>query len=284
MSSSVTDFSSVGKTRGSPEDYLATGRVEARGGARRTALVVAHPGHELRVHGWLELTRPLVFVLTDGSGGQGQSRLASTKGLLDKTGARRGSIFGRFTDRELYQALVEHRHVEFLDVARELARALVEDGIEVIAGDAAEGYNSGHDVCRLLVDAAVEWVRAREHRPIENRDFPVVAAPETCAADQRESALWFELDELALSRKLAAARAYRELAQEVEAALNTHGPGAFGMECLRLIQEPWSLPPAPAFYEEYGSKRVKEGLYHHVVRQNEHLVPLALTFQAWAGN
>jgi hypothetical protein len=174
----------------------------------RTALIVAHPGHELRIHGWLERMHPLVFVLTDGSGGLGKSRLASTQGLLDKAGARSGPIFGRFTDRELYQALVEHRHVEFLDLALELARALLESGIDVIVGDAAEGYNSGHDVCRLLIDAAVQWIRVREGRPIENRDFPVVAAPETCSSEQRESALWFALTS-ARSRKLAAARAYR---------------------------------------------------------------------------
>jgi len=248
-----------------------------------TALVVAHPGHELRIHGWLERTRPIVFVLTDGSGGLGQSRLASTQGLLDAAGARCGRIFGRFTDRTLYKALVEHQHSEFLDVAGELATTLLEHRIEFIAGDAAEGYNSGHDVCRLLIDAAVEWIRVREGRRIENRDFPVVAAPETCSTEQRDSAIWFQLDQPALSRKLAAARAYRELAGEVEAALTAHGPNAFSTECLRLIQEPWSLPPAPAWYEEYGNKRVKEGIYDRVVRQDEHIVPLKCTLKMWAG-
>ena len=38
---------------------------------RKAALIVAHPGHELRVHHWMELARPLVLVLTDGSGRQG---------------------------------------------------------------------------------------------------------------------------------------------------------------------------------------------------------------------
>ena len=33
-----------------------------------TALVIGHPGHELLVHGWLEVARPIVFVFTDGSG------------------------------------------------------------------------------------------------------------------------------------------------------------------------------------------------------------------------
>jgi hypothetical protein len=248
----------------------------------RTALFVAHPGHELRIHGWLERTRPLVFVLTDGSGGLGQSRLASTQGLLDAAGARSGRIFGRFTDRTLYRALVGHQYGEFVDVARELATTLVEHKIDFIAGDSAEGYNSGHDVCRLLIDAAVEWIRVREGRPIENRDFPVVAAPETCSVEQRDSAIWFQLDEPALSRKLAAARAYRELANEVEAALTAHGPNAFSTECLRLVQKPWSLPTAPAWYEEYGTKRVKEGVYDLVVRQDQHIVPLRQTLQTWA--
>jgi hypothetical protein len=248
----------------------------------RTALVVAHPGHELRIHGWLERTRPLVFVLTDGSGGLGKSRLASTQGLLGAAGARCGPIFGRFTDRTLYKALVDQRHDEVLDVARELAKTLLENQIDFIAGDSAEGYNSGHDVCRLVIDAAVEWIRVRHGRPIENRDFPVVEGPETCSAAQRESALWFQLDEPALGRKLAAARSYSELAMEVEAALTTHGPKAFSTECLRLIEEPWSLPTAPAFYEEYGTKRVKEGVYDLVVRQDEHLVPLRRALEAWA--
>ena len=249
----------------------------------RTALVVAHPGHELRIHGWLERTRPLVLVLTDGSGGLGQSRLASTQGLVDAAGAQCGRIFGRFTDRTLYQALVDHKHDEFLEIARELARILVEHRIDLVAGDSAEGYNSGHDVCRLLIDAAVEWIRIQESRHIENRDFPVVAAPETCSAEQRDSALWLQLDETALSRKLAAARAYRELASEVEAALTAHGTKAFSTECLRLIQAPWSLPAAPAWYEEYGTKRVKEKVYAHVVRQEEHVVPLRRSLKAWAG-
>jgi len=248
----------------------------------RTALVVAHPGHELRIHGWVERTRPMVFVLTDGSGGVGESRLASTQGLLDAAGARCGQIFGRFTDRTLYRALVDHQHAAFVEIARELAGALTEHGIDLVAGDAAEGYNSGHDVCRLLIDAAVQRIRGQGGPEIQNRDFPVVAAPETCPDTQRDSALWFRLDETALSRKLEAARAYRELAGEVEAALTAHGPQAFSTECLRLVQELWSLPAAPAWYEEYGTRRVKEGLYEKVVRQQEHVVPLRNALRAWA--
>ena len=53
----------------------------------RPALIIAHPGHELRVHHWLEKTRPLMLVLTDGSGRTAQSRLASTTRILEQAGA-----------------------------------------------------------------------------------------------------------------------------------------------------------------------------------------------------
>ena len=32
---------------------------------QKAALIVAHPGHELRVHHWLEATRPVVLDLTE---------------------------------------------------------------------------------------------------------------------------------------------------------------------------------------------------------------------------
>ena len=54
---------------------------------QKTALIIGHPGHELRVFHWLEITRPAVFVITDGSGRSGRSRLPSTTRILDQVGA-----------------------------------------------------------------------------------------------------------------------------------------------------------------------------------------------------
>ena len=53
----------------------------------RSALIVAHPGHELRVHAWLEQARPTSFVLTQGDGAAGVSRLPSTTAVLTRAGA-----------------------------------------------------------------------------------------------------------------------------------------------------------------------------------------------------
>ncbi|MEA2602787.1 MAG: hypothetical protein QOF89_3779 [Acidobacteriota bacterium] len=241
----------------------------------RTALVVAHPGHELRVHRWLELTRPAVFVLTDGSGNHGISRLDSTTSLLTRVGATPGSIYGRLSDRELYRAILAGDLGLFTALVDELAQGLAD--VDTVAGDAVEGYNPGHDVCRLLLNAALLRLEGEGRRPA-SFEFPLVGAPDDCPAEDLSAALRLELDEESLSRKLEAARLYPELAGEVEAALAAHGTGRFRVECLRPVRyglEIGCRSSQPPFYETHGEKRVAQGHYGEVIRFREHLAPLA---------
>src|SRR5947209_7156366 len=241
----------------------------------RTALVVAHPGHELRVHRWLELTRPVVCVLTDGSGNHGVSRLGSTTAVLDRVGATPGPIYGRLSDRDLYRAILGGDLGLFSALVDELALGLT--GVDVVAGDAVEGYNPGHDVCRLLLNAAVLRLET-EGRRIANFDFPLVGAPDDCPPGDLAAAVRLELDEDSLGRKLDAARAYPELAGEVDAALAAHGSHRFRVECLRPVRyglDVGPLFPQPPFYETYGEQRVAQGLYGEVIRFRNHLEPLA---------
>src|SRR5438874_2689284 len=131
---------------------------------RSAALVIAHPGHELCVHGWLENARPRVFVLTDGSGRSGQSRLNSTSEILSAAGARCGSIFGRFSDLSIYTAILEGDFGVFEQLVIELADSFVRDEVEYVSGDATEGYNTIHDTCRIVINAAVELARSKSGR------------------------------------------------------------------------------------------------------------------------
>jgi hypothetical protein len=244
---------------------------------RRSALlIVGHPGHELRVHGWLEAVRPLVMILTDGSGASGASRLASSDALIARAGAMPGSIYGRFADAALYQALLDHNAGVFTSLVDELADALADETIDLVAGDAAEGYNPTHDVCRMLIDAAVVVARRRRASPIASYAFPLIARPDTAAG--QPGAVSLELDDEALARKLAAARAYAEMASEVESALKAVGPEAFRRECLApVVPVPEAATGASAvpFYETYGEQRVAAGAYTHVIRYREHVRPLA---------
>src|SRR5258708_27379659 len=124
----------------------------------KSALVIAHPGHELLVYNWLSLANPCVFVLTDGSGHSHKSRLHRTTSIINSLGARPGSIYGRLTDADAYSAILAGEVGVFIRMASELAEALVHNRIEYIVGDAIEGFNPVHDVCRLVINAAVKKV------------------------------------------------------------------------------------------------------------------------------
>jgi hypothetical protein len=273
----------------------------------KAAIVVAHPGHEVRIHGWLEREAPTVFVLTDGSGRVGQPRIESTREYLKRFGLRHGSVFGRFTDMEVYRAVLAHDFELFLRLSEELADAFIEAGVRRVAGDAAEGYNSTHDIARLVADAAVEIASRACQTPIANYDFPVVHRPDHCKEDLRPNALWLRLDDETFGRKIDAAfEFYPELAAETRdtlrgnrqqtisdyfklkrdehAATALEGLEMFRIECLRPVstsERPFESEKP--FYETQGELRVAEGVYQEAIRYGEHIRPLASALAENAG-
>jgi len=250
----------------------------------RTAVVIGHPGHELLVHGWLEATRPLVFVFTDGSGRSNQSRLASTTKILNQTGAKRGPIYGRLTDAAAYSAILNHEFDLFVGLARELCEALAAERIDYVAGDAFEGYNPMHDVCRLVINAAVVVAQRLKGHRVENLEFSAINQPTVCHEPPHADGVCGTLDYAAFARKMAAANEYIELAGEVQAAKERTSVAALRVECLRPVgpsSGTQTCDQAP-FYESYGEKQVAAGYYHRVVRYHEHIEPLAEALRCYA--
>jgi len=265
------------------------------------ALIIAHPGHELCVYGWLETARPKVFVLTDGTGRSGVPRLDSTTKILTNAGATpHGSLYGRFTDLEIYNALLQGDYDLFVRLAQELAEALVVEEFTYVVGDATEGYNPTHDVCRLLIDTAVEIASRIRGRTIVNRDFLLFRRHNTHPEALRASAIWLTLDDELLERKLTLARTYPELQGEVDAVLDqktlaalrafpelsehvdkfvtsSMGSEAYRVECLRLVNGralSSEVPNEVPFYERYGEMLVAAGTYQRAIRYREHFLPL----------
>jgi len=200
----------------------------------RAALVVAHPSHELRLHGWLEQAKPYVCVLTDGGGRASEPRLDRTTQVLARAGATPGAIYGKLEDLQVYSAILNGDTELFVGIVEELAQAFVDERIEYVVGDAAEGYNVTHDMCRMVIGAAVELAQQRYSHHVENFDFAVVGPPDECADELRDDAIWLQLDDEAFDRKVKAALGYTpNLANDVEAALG----GAPFRGVLRLSQD-----------------------------------------------
>lgn len=241
----------------------------------RAALIVGHPGHELRVFHFLERARPTVFVLTDGAGTRGEGRLGSTTSILRRTGSSCGSIYGAFTDRGVYRLLLERRHEEIRRLADDLAGQLVRGDFDYVVGDACEGYSPTHDLCRMVIGAAVSMAGRRRERPIANYDFPLTGLPQ---ANMPSGAIRLRLDEVEFGRKMAAARGYRELRSEVEDLDRQYGLDPFREECLRPaplesgFQGPSQLPP---FYETYGRRQIEAGKYQSLLTYAGHVRPVA---------
>ena len=248
---------------------------------KKAVLVIGHPGHELRVYGWLEIMRPAVFVITDGSGRSGQSRLRSTEAILNQTSARPGSFFGSLSDSEAYAAILNRNFDTFSRLARKLASYLIDEDIDYVAGDAMEGYNPTHDVCRLLINVAVELARDATGREVANFDFPLTGAPDIAAATRPVGGIDVRLDDDAFARKMLAARSYTELNSEVEEATRQHRAEAFKLECLRPVKNgelPFAEHDQP-HYEKHGEKQVAAGHYRDVLRYRQHFLPLAAALQ-----
>ncbi len=252
---------------------------------RRAALMIAHPGHELRVYDWLSRARPSVFVLTDGSSHCRRPRLHRTTSILNSLGAQPASIYGRITDAEIYSAILDRNCDLFVETARELAEALVRDQIEYVVGDAIEGYNPAHDVCRLIINAAVKRASQMGHR-VENFDVLLAGNAANYPAETLTDAISIEVDDKMLSQKLQAARDYSELAVDVHRILDEEGIDSLRTECLRRVTEDsgdghFKEPP---YYEIYGEQQVAAGYYQQVIRYREHVLPIARALRQYVAS
>jgi hypothetical protein len=248
--------------------------------AGRAALAIAHPGHELRVHGWVQRATPLVLVLTDGSGRSGSPRLATTERIVRDAGARPGGLFGRVPDRQIYQAVLSGDAQLFLDLAVVVALELVRNQIEVVVGDAAEGTILTHDLWRGIVNRAVWLATQSLGHSMRNYEFPLGDGPRTIPKTPTAEALTYRLSDAELAGKIAAARSYQGLSREVEWAISSAGEEALRCEILSPAKdEDVSDLLTPPSYEEHGEQQVAAGVYSQVVRYHQHVLPILRTLR-----
>ena len=84
-------------------------------------------------------------------------------------------LFGLVTDAAIYQAVLHGDSTFFVDLADRLAAWLGREHITMVVGDAIEGYNPTHDLCRILVNRAVRV--ASGTRPVSTYAFDLTGPP-----------------------------------------------------------------------------------------------------------
>jgi len=229
----------------------------------RPVLIVAHPGHELRLTAWMEREHPLLCILTDGSGSVAPPRTRFSAALAKGCGAVRGPVFGAMPDRAWYAAILAQDLQPFRAAVAAIA-AVAQAGAAVVA-DPVEGYNPMHDLAAAVADAVAA------HNGGARLTYPLTH-PATGGVALR-------LDAAALARKRAAVQAYTPLAQEAQALLRAQ-PEALAEERLLPAAFAWPerMEPPPA-YERIGAERASAGVYGATIRYAAHVRPLALALR-----
>jgi hypothetical protein len=222
-------------------------------------LIVAHPGHELLLHGWISRNKPVVHVLTSGT------RLGRTADLLRNLGARPGTIFGRLSDREAYAMILERNSALLLSLVTELAEQLERDQPAIIVGDAAEGYNPVHDLCRLIAGSAIAMAGAST----KQYEYAVVDHPHSFEV------IAIDLDAGEYAAKMESARGHAALLADIDDLLARHGADAYRREALGRVADWTALGGDESpLYERFGEERVAARRYTQVIRRREHMLPL----------
>ena len=232
-------------------------------------ILVAHPGHELLLHGLISRTKPVIHVLTDGSGHSSAPRLEATAQLLGDAGARPGAIFGRLTDRQAYAMILERKVDLVLSLATELAAEIEKEQPKIVVADALEGYNPVHDLCCLIAGAAIEIAGG----DAKQYEYPVVNKPDSF--EVADDVIHLALNDAEHAAKIEAARTQASRIADVDELLSRHGAEIYRTETLRAVRD-WReiRSQEPPLYERFGEERVAAGAYTCVIRLAEHMLPL----------
>jgi len=245
---------------------------------KSSMLVVGHPGHEIRCHGWLSRHRPTVVVMTSGGGASKPGRIASTLSVIERAGAIASPLFANFSDQEVYGFMLRQEAGELSAWAKELSDLIRLERPKVILTDMVEGYNSSHDLTAYLVASAVEMACIdQDARPCVLCQ-PLVGPPDQAWEGRLQPVVTLELTDEEFRRKMEDARTYAELVSEVAGALRQTPIDAFRKECLYLpageeaLLE--SLPHETPFYETFGQQQVAKGKFTEVIQHRRHVLPL----------
>lgn len=157
------------------------------------ALSIAHPGHELRLHGFLDLKKPWVFILSDGGNPSHIDRMQHYLGFIFKnTGIlkkERDAFYiierkhnnlkednqsGYVKDEEIQNELMQGNAAWFEFYITKMANSLIKDKIDYVVADASEDMDSVHEISRIMTEIAIKLVKKKKGKEIKLYEFNVL--------------------------------------------------------------------------------------------------------------
>lgn len=157
------------------------------------ALCIAHPGHEIRLHGFIEKTKPYIFVLADQGEPSRMIRLSNYLGFIFKNTKNKRDAFYvieqkpddkkpdpekelktyYLTDLNIQNELHKGNIDFFKYYVKQTANRFVQNKIDHVVVDSIENMDATHDINRALIDAAVALVKKKKGKQINIFEFNV---------------------------------------------------------------------------------------------------------------
>ncbi len=240
-----------------------------------TALVIAHPGHELRLAAWVRAARPRIFIIAKGSrAGRSEARIEASRKLAANLHAKTGEPFGAAYDTDLYAWVLAGDPAPFAAMTDRLRDQFIDQKMTLVVTDAWQNYNPVHDLTHLMARVAAAEAGLQMGRVIDCVDYPVVLGGLAHAPIGPE---WsrISLDPNQVATKLSLALRYPEIADDLSGFMEV-GLDSLAVEALHALLPMAALAPseaAPPWYEVYGEGRVREGVYSSVLRWR-HMLPI----------
>ncbi len=249
-------------------------------------LLIAQPGHELRILGWLKTYQPDIVILAQGEGSMQSSRLNQSQILVNELGLRiRNDYLSPTSDQEIYQTLLAGHGAQLLKQWFDSLCSLIKtEGFTAIVADAAEGYNPVQDLCRLLANLLTQKLNQEDYELL-NLEFSLIGHPSRSphnAPPKMEIHLSPEQlkDKIDISCQYGAQSDQRFLTK-IQASLDLFGEDAFKVESFFPAQvtpyEKNQLPVTRPYFEIIGEERKQQGTYSTVITA-EHLRKIAQQF------
>lgn len=238
--------------------------------ARRAALVIAHPAHEIRVLHWLMSVRPHVYILTQGSrSGADSARREASELLITAQGAKIAKTWGGAWDRDLYDMLLDGQYDKLLKWADDLTADFIGHEVDLVVADSWQHYNVAHDITYTLARLAVQRARDALGRDITLVTYPVVPPTLAPGAPLAAAVATLRLPSPSVATKIGALGLIPGIASEASDINAAEGADAHMYEAFhnalpleQLLQTPTQTP----LYEVFGEERVRAGIYTDVVR------------------
>lgn len=269
------------------------------------ALLIAHPGDELKLFGFINQAKPYLFILTDGSGRTRPATLNDTWRILNSIFPESGDIFYMMTQQDkekhgyinnylLYQEILNKQESFFAVYINQIVYNLSEKNIDYLVVNSREEYNPINELCRIMAEIAVKLVERGKGKKIMLYEFPVIKPYNEGINDgcirinldeelMKKKLYWISrydssvLDDLKLNVRIDknAILNLKEMPgglEEVENILLQVAPDFLKNEYLfPYIYKESSEKP---FYEIYAERLVNSGIYMEAITYKSHILPI----------